>query len=299
MNRMSFIVVMWFMVILTTASLGQNVMTIVTVAPNISPFISDWREDATMIYVRIDNVGGAGIERARLHVTVTGITYGLVIEANSLEFSIPENGSIILRGTDKLLDVKSVSFKGKTEKRIRATNRIDDDHYDICVDVIDLSSDEIISNSCAPFDIRAASAPVLLYPPDGEIITLKYPVFQWVPSRTTNKIEPRYSIQVRPLRQKQTPTQSLESATVEVFDKDNLTMPSVMLDTKAIELEDGQTYVWQVQARDRSGKPLGENDGKSEVFTFTYMSLETFHEMQDSLRATGDSELENKGDENK
>ncbi len=266
-------------------------------APNISPFIADWREDPSMLYLVIDNLGGAEIPRARVNIEVTGMKYDRVVEAQSLEFSIPANGTVRLSGNDKLLDVKSVVFHGDVEKRVTASNRIDDDQYTVCAELFELPDETSLARICTNFEIRAASAPVLLQPEDGAVITVKYPVFQWIPSRTINRIDALYTLTVRPVRQTQSPQQSFESASVTVFEKSGLTFPTVMMGTDAIELEDGQNYVWQVQAFDRSGKPLGENEGKSEYRTFRYMTLESFHKLQlqnDSAAAKADSVKEEK-----
>ena len=266
--------------------IAQSVLITVTVAPDISPFIADWREDATALFVRIDNVGGTDLPRALLHVNVTGVRNGQVVEARSKEFSVPKNSSITLYGNGSLLDAKTVSFFGKIQSKVMSTNRIPDDDYDICCDLLTLPSDKIVSTSCSQFSIRAASAPMLISPMDAETVMLKYPIFQWMPSRTPNRIEVKYRLIVRPLREFQTPLQSMTSGAVVVFKRDNITMPNIQMTTDAIDLESGKSYVWQVQALDRSNKPLGENDGKSEVFTFTYMNPETMHERarQDTVK---------------
>ena len=278
----------------TACAIAQNTLTIIIVSPDVSPFLSDWKEDPNMVFIRVDNVGGTEIPRALLSVTISGIKMGEVASFKSKEFVIPANGSVTLYGNDKLIDVKTVSFKADIEKKVAASNRIPDDHYDICTDVLDLSDDKILSTTCAQFDIRAASAPVLLQPIDADVVTTKYPLFQWVPTRTTNRMEVLYTLRVFPLREFQTPVQSIESGTVRVFEKSDISVPSAIMTTEAIELEDGQTYVWQVQAHDRNREPIGENSGKSEVFQFMYLSPESFHRMQqqkDSLNALPDSTL--------
>lgn len=267
------------------------------VAPNISPFIADWREDPTMVYLVIDNIGGAEIPRARVTIEITGIKYDRVVDAQSLEFSIPANGSVRLSANDRLLDTKSVVFHGDVDKRVTASNRIDDDQYTICAELFELPDETSLARICSNFEIRAASAPFLLQPEDGAVITTKYPVFQWIPSRTINRIDALYTLTVRPVRETQSPQQSFESASVTIFQKSGLTFPTVMMGTEAIELDDGQSYVWQVQAFDRSGKPLGENEGKSEYRTFRYLTLQSFQKLQmqiDSASVKADSLEEKK-----
>jgi hypothetical protein len=268
------------------AATAQNALTVITVSPDMSPFPSDWREDPTAVFVRIDNVSAQDIPRAIMRMVITGIRSGQVMETRSKEFSVPKNGSITLYANDKLFDAKSVNLRGKIESKMQASNRIPDDDYDICCDLLEQPSQQVLSTSCSQFSIRAASAPMLIAPTDGETIMLQYPIFQWMPSRTTNRIEARYSLTVRPLRDSQTPIQSMTSGTVTVFKKTGISQPNLQMTTDAIELEDGKSYVWQVQAFDRSQKPLGENDGRSEVFVFTYRSSESMHQKapQDSLK---------------
>jgi hypothetical protein len=269
-----------------SSGIAQNVLMTVTVSPDISPFISDWREDANSILVHIDNMGDADIPRAILHITVTGVRSGRVFEARSLEFSVSHNSSITLAGNGSLLDASSISYSGKIKAQVMETNRIPDDDYDICCDMKSLPDQKPITTSCSQFSIRAASAPLLISPADKEVVLLKYPIFQWLPSRTINRMEVKYRIMIRPLREFQTALQSMTSGTVDVFTKEDITAPNIQMTTDAIELEDGKSYVWQVQALDRGNRPLGENEGKSEVFQFTYQTPETMHQQmqQDSLK---------------
>lgn len=58
------------------------------------------------------------------------------------------------------------------------------------------------------------------------------------------------------------------------FEKDSPTLFTFQYPSSAPRLVDGKRYAWQVQALNRDGKPIGGNNGTSEVFIFKIVSKE-------------------------
>lgn len=252
-------------------------MNQIIITPNISPYIHEWTEESRMVSVQINNLGKTAIEQAQLIITVTGIEKGQVAEFRSSVFIIPANGNIVLYGK-QLIDTPTLVMEESIKSNVATSSRIPDDNYTFCVDVIDIAQDsKEIATSCAPFFIRAVNPPILLQPSDNDTVNIKYPLFQWTPVKSINKLELRYRIIVCKKREYQTPQQTIESCTEQTFKKSDLISANVLMTTDAIQLEDGQTYAWLIEIYDKYGNPLGENNGKSEVFQFTYKSLESIN----------------------
>jgi hypothetical protein len=263
-----------FIIFLLNGNTFSQVLNRIIITPDISPYIHEWTEESRMVSVKIDNLGNREIPQAKLILTVTGMEKGNVAEVRSQVFRIPASGNIVLYGK-QLFDPSTLVLDESVKSKVAASSRIPDDNYTLCVDVIDLDQDgKEIATNCSPFFVRAVNPPILLQPADNDTINIKYPLFQWTPVQSVNKLELTYRLRVCKKRDYQTPQQSLESCAEQTFVKLDMTTPNVMMPTSAIQLEDGQTYVWQVEIYDKYGNPLGENYGKTEVFQFTYKSLE-------------------------
>ena len=62
-----------------------------------------------------------------------------------------------------------------------------------------------------------------------------------------------------------------------------------------VELESGKTYAWFIYCEDDMGNPIGENNGQSEIYAFTYAGKNQANIMdwRDSVKYyTSDSFLE-------
>ncbi len=267
----------FLIIILLNGNIFSQVLNQVIITPDISPYIHEWTEESRMVSVKINNLGKTEIPQAQLILTVTGIEKGKVAEIRSQVFKIPASGDIVLYGK-QLVDLSTLVLDESIKSKVTASSRIPDDNYTLCVDVIDLDQDgKEITTNCSPFLVRAVNPPILLQPADNDTINIKYPIFQWTPVKSVNKLELRYKLSVCKKRDYQTPQQSIESCTEQTFVKLDMITPNVMMPTDAIQLEDGQIYVWQVEIYDKYGNPLGENYGKTEVFQFTYKSLESMN----------------------
>ena len=55
------------------------------------------------------------------------------------------------------------------------------------------------------------------------------------------------------------------------FNQEMITVTSLIYPVAGLPFKDGIQYVWQVQAFDEYHNPLGDNQGKSEVWTFTFV----------------------------
>ena len=146
---------------------------------------------------------------------------------------------------------------------------IPQDRYELCAAIY--VEDRAVSEArCARFIVDAAPPPVLLMPADGALVTDGRVTFSWAPGLSLRgPSQQSYYVRLAELRRGQTPAEAL------------LTPPhhetvlrgrsQYLYPLGALPLSPGQVYVWQVQALDEQGRPLGANSGRSEIRTFAFL----------------------------
>jgi len=108
---------------------------------------------------------------------------------------------------------------------------------------------------------------------DESTIEEKYPLFQWTPPiPLPPMVRPVYYFRLCEMK----PGQILQDAIDNPphFEKKGISTTSLRYPASAKPLEPGKSYCWQVQATDReTGKPIGKNEGKSEIRTFIFQHV--------------------------
>lgn len=101
-------------------------------------------------------------------------------------------------------------------------------------------------------------------PANGTVIAAgEVPEFKWFPLTTATGQE-TYRIKVVVINGDQSPDVALRT-NKPIFEKDS---PSFLQVLPLVKFATGKTYVWNVQALNRDGKPIGSNNGTSETFSF-------------------------------
>ena len=151
--------------------------------------------------------------------------------------------------------------------------------YSICVQFYNVDRVAISSEVCKEFSVEAPrdieyTPPTLINPENGKVYTeaeLSRPVtFRWTPLVPKPRDPVTYRLRVWQLMQGQNSTEAMRSnQPIVTKDVDNITQAVVNgIYTGPCRPPYLCNYVWQVQAFNREGKPMGKNEGKSEVYTF-------------------------------
>lgn len=111
--------------------------------------------------------------------------------------------------------------------------------------------------------------PSLVAPADGDSVLVPYPTFVWTPVLLGANAAVSYHLRVSAILPGQSPLDALNN--VPQYEAD-LTSTAASYPADAFPLEDETQYVWQVQALDGAGQPVGERQGKSEAWTFAMRS---------------------------
>ncbi|PKD44287.1 prefoldin domain-containing protein [Rhodohalobacter barkolensis] len=119
------------------------------------------------------------------------------------------------------------------------------------------------------FTVRYPPSPILVSVPDGANLLLETPTFSWTPVASSMGGLFEYEFLLVEVFKGQTPLQAINSNREHAFETltGQTTLPYTL---QYLPLEEGATYAWQVTAKDANGQLPIQNDGESEIYTFTY-----------------------------
>ncbi len=151
--------------------------------------------------------------------------------------------------------------------------------YSICVQFFNVDRVAISNEVCKEFSVETArepeyNPPTLINPENGKVFTeaeLSRPVtFRWTPLVPKPREPVTYRLKVWQLMQGQNSTEAMRTnQPIVTKDVDNITQAVVNgIYTGPCRPPYLCEYVWQVQALNREGKPMGKNEGRSEPYTF-------------------------------
>lgn len=151
--------------------------------------------------------------------------------------------------------------------------------YSICVQFYNVDRVAISNEVCKEFSVEAPrdieyTPPTLITPENGKVFSeaeLSRPVtFRWTPLVPKPRDPVTYRLKVWQLMQGQNSTEAMRSnQPIVTKDVDNITQAVVNgIYTGPCRPPYLCEYVWQVQALNREGKPVGKNEGKSDSYTF-------------------------------
>jgi hypothetical protein len=150
--------------------------------------------------------------------------------------------------------------------------------YSICAQFFNANKEAISKEVCKEFKVESTNTeyapPTLITPENGKKFNpqeLQRPVlFRWTPLVPKPKEPVTYRLRVWQLMQGQNNIQAMKSnSPVITKDIENLTQATLNdIWTGPCKPPYLCDFIWSVQALNRNGKPLGNNDGTSEPYTF-------------------------------
>ena len=150
--------------------------------------------------------------------------------------------------------------------------------YTICVQFFNIDKVAISREVCKEFKVEDAaveySPPTLITPDNGKKFSAQelqtVVMFRWTPLVPKPKEPVTYRLKVWQLMQGQNGTTAMRSnQPIVTKDVDNITQATVSaIYTGPCKPPYLCDYIWNVQALNRTGKPMGNNNGTSEPYTF-------------------------------
>ena len=232
-----------------------------------SPYLSDWEMNPTMARLTVTNGTGQDVEVV-VRLSVTDGSGREVIRSRSDPVFIPA-GVPTSFDTGSSLSGRS-AYDADIEDVIYRTGRFPEGDYLICATVTDRGGFMLVDNVCEFFSTFFPDPPYLFFPMDGDTVNVADPILEWSPVQTPVTMDTRYLVQVAEIGPSQTPHTALTSGILH-FEGVSPFNPSLSYPMDALPFTHGRRYAWWVQALDPNGLPLTSNQGRSEIWTFTYL----------------------------
>jgi hypothetical protein len=277
---------------LASPALAQGTWdAILAVDPVPSPYLSDWEANPDFGTLTVFN-GSGQPQSVRLVFNVVDGGGRLVADGASEPQLISGDAPAIFDSPFEIAG--STRHDEELEGQMRRTGRLPEGEYRACVAVVDLGGFQL-AEACESFSVVYPDPPLLIAPYDGDAVTSQDFFFQWTPAQVPADFGLRYVLEVVDVRPGQLPAEALQSNLLHFYDPD-VASTQVQYPLDAQPLEAGGVYAWQVKALDVNGYPVSANQGRSEVWTFTYqpeperaVSAIALTVARDTLRYAGDT----------
>lgn len=238
---------------------------ILMIDPYPSPYYSDWDANPNISSLTLIN-STASTANVRIHFNVIDRTNKVVVSGTSDPELIGAGATVIF---DSPYDVAgSTTHDADMEEIASRTGRLPEGDYTACAAAADASG-FVLAESCAMFTIVYPDPPLLLGPLDGDVIDQTDPLFLWTPVQVPIDYQLTYVLRVVEVLPNQTPAEALRS-NIPHYQSFDGQMPSLRYPLDAQPLVPGKRYAWTVQALDQNGYAASANDGRSEIWSFTY-----------------------------
>lgn len=254
----------------TGAALAQVEIQQFKVDPYPSPYVSDWEWNPKYAELILNNPSTQSVD-VTLTLTITRkITYRFgrhqsILTGRSQPIALRPGFTSIY--SPELIDWGDVKYDTRIESNIIRTGRLPEGTYTICVGVI--VGNKTVGPECRDFSIIYPNPPSLILPADGDSLSSPYPNFQWTPVIVPPDYQLTYHLKICELLPGQRPSAAIRS-NYPVYQVSVQSRTFLIYPLSAPALEEGKSYVWQIQAKDQYGYPVSSNQGRSQIWTFTY-----------------------------
>ncbi len=250
----------------TVAAQSPDWNAILTIAPNPSPYLSDWERVPSTALLSLTYTGTATVDY-RVRVTLTSTERGLIGSSESPSSTVAGGpASFLYNARDAVFDWTTVSRnQAITDGAIR-TGQIPEGNYRACARVLVGAAGTQAAEACADFSIFQPDPPQLVMPRDGDVVVAAQPFFQWTPVLAPPTVPLRYEVTVVEMIGSQLPRTALE-ANIPVYREVQGT-PFLIYPIDALPLERTKRYAWRVRAVDDAGQQLFRDGAQSEIWSF-------------------------------
>lgn len=260
------------------------------------PYPSIWQTTNSLVTMAVTNTTGETV-LADLQVS---IYRGGVLVGSTPPIPHAYGAANAFYPTYQITDWTRMGFTGEVRKSVDGTGRLPDGTYTVCGDFTNVrtASGAVLNTvqACTNYLVFFPKPPTLVFPGNGSIVSIPQPVFQWTPVMSQVGRQVPHWFRLVEVLPGQTAPQAIEAnrPIYESLFNDRSAFPYPL---SAPMLTEGRRYAWRVQAvfavpssranvkyyigpsagggrlgGGGSVLTIGENDGRSEVYTFTWVS---------------------------
>lgn len=155
---------------------------------------------------------------------------------------------------------------------LQTGGRLPEGIYNVCVEVLDqvrTQGASISNQACSLITLAELPAPLITYPSDHQQLSSNNALlFQWT-AQHLGAFPVDYKFQLFEQKEGLSLAQTL-SLSAPIFESQVINATSLLYDADEPLLQKGKNYLIQVQIQDISGQHHFQNEGKSQVHSFTY-----------------------------
>jgi hypothetical protein len=193
---------------------------------------------------------------------------GLIVTATTSTFSLAPGPRIFTSQSINAAAPVQVQWTNpKIRDAVSATGRFPTGQYSACVEIFLISGNgtRSLASDCISATVELTSPPMLVSPPSGSPVELKYPIFSWTPPVPVSpRTRVQYTLKMVELHGRQTAGAAMLTNPA-WLEQPASVGTTIQYPPSARDLKVGQRYAWMVLASS-DGLPLG----RSEVWEFTY-----------------------------
>lgn len=280
MKKKILLLILISLLLTLSGTIAQNISAVVTLNPYPSPYVSDWENNPSALGgITIFNNSLTSIQII-IKSSVAWHASGEIFTSKANPYQLTGQAVQVINSTS-LISIADASFTNpEYKKKIQQSGRLLEGVYTACFTIENTNGVVLATNICSDFTILYPAAPQLILPMNQDSINsnVSYPTFQWTPVIVPPAYQIKYTLRIVEILTGQTPLQAI-SANYPVHENNQITTNIYTYPVIALPLEKGKQYAWQVQALDQYGFPPAQNQGRSEIFTFTKKSDPVFYQL--------------------
>src|SRR6185437_3992647 len=265
-NKLIFILLMAY-----SGATAQNIQLVMSPKP--SPYLSDWETHSETLVLIVNNTSGKTID-VKVSTQLFNGNNNIIAETDLQKMpvlSIPPG--ISSYHAEDIYPVADLKYDASYKPKVLTTGRIPDDNYRLCVLLTDPKTGQGLTSQqpqCKTFTITAYQEPILLSPRDKDTVSIaqtKGFLFKWTPVAPTPKDPVTYRLQVFEILPGQDAMRAF-LGNKPIVEKDYKSVTQAVWPPDFELPREGMGYVWSIQALDVEGRPLDDNAGRAEPFSF-------------------------------
>ena len=183
-----------------------------------------------------------------LKVDISAQGEGNVASGTSKGFKLSAfNTKLINSTSEELFDSSTVNYSSFYRDAVILTGQLPSRNYTVCVDLLDIKTNQLINRTCSSFQLQKYQPPVNIYPFEGDTVAQNSIIFQWLPPQPVDKAM-RYTIKISEVLSIQSKVSTFFSNNY-FFTQDNITSTAFQYPVNARKLTPGRTYSWIIEAK--------------------------------------------------
>jgi hypothetical protein len=235
-----------------------------------------------MVAVTVNDLNISNLPvKLRIKMETAGITVENPATLNTAPIYLNGGVTSVLFADDlaDYFNIDNLVFKGYSKEAYGRTGQLPEGFYKFTVEVLHYHTNRAVSNQGSAVAWIALGKPPVLRGPDDRADLGRYPgmplTFSWLPSNVGSPVSAgsiRYQFEMWEMRVPGVPANTV-AASMPVFHGHTLSNTDYSLYPATLMMEPGMAYAWRVTASDAAGFVPFEQDGHSEIRTFTYKAL--------------------------